>query len=266
LDRTLFVIRRIIMPQKIKGNIGEAGRILILDESDLSAIEINEVIGASGGFDIEVPVSGTKMVIARNNNGETIGYGAVSSVFEPNPEVPIARTYYVGANTDDGEVGADYGFTSTKTSGWMGLISNYHLSLFFRFPNVTIPKDSVIQEAYLNIKSSRYKTTGPLHVDIYGNNTGNAVAPTSTTQYSNMARTAAVTWYNVPVFSKDIWYLTPDIVSQVQQIVNRPDWVSGNAMLFTIQYRAGNTGYREVYLKDSGIAQQLKITYMGIPE
>jgi hypothetical protein len=256
------------MPQKIKGNIGEAGRILILDESDLSAIEINEVIGASGGFDIEVPVSGTKMVIARNNNGETIGYGAVSSVFEPNPEVPIARTYYVGANTDDGEL-ENTTFSNNGAEAYMGMIStSYHMRVFFRFPNVTVPKDASIQEAYLYIKASSTRTGVPLHLNIFGNNIGNAVAPTNYTQYANLARTTAVAWNNVPAFTANVWYPSSSIIAPVQQIVNRPDWASGNAMLFTIQEPVGAAGgiFREIWQRPSGIAQQLKITYMGIPE
>lgn len=255
------------MPQKIKGNIGEAGRILILDESDLSTIEINEVIGASGDFDIEVPVSGTKMVIARNNNGETIGYGAVSSVFEPVLEVPMDVTSYVTANADDG-FWRSSAFYAASTNLYYG---NYPTNLFchgfWNFSNVAIPQGATINSAYVRLRAQSPSGASVPTVIIYSLASDNAVSPTNLAEALAMNLQNGVLWNTVPTPSSGTWYNTMDISTQVQAVINRPGWVSGNKLLIALKHNSGVSGaYRNVYTRDGGVSTELHVNYMGIPE
>ena len=76
------------MPYKISGTKSETSRILILKESDWS-IESNTIVSGSGVYEIDELESGNKIVVSRTNDGEMIGFGAVSSVYyePPGPKI-----------------------------------------------------------------------------------------------------------------------------------------------------------------------------------
>lgn len=253
------------MPQKIKGNIGEAGRVLIFDESDFSTIEVNEVVGAGGAFDIEVPVSGTKLVLARNTSGETIGYGSVSSVYEPILEVPMDATFYVAAGPDDGfwRPGAMYAASTLAYFGNYtgGLLCN----TFWNFNNVTIPQGTTINSAYVRMRAGAGQSIS-VTCNIYAQAADNAVSPTTPEEGDAMNLHSGVWWNPIPTFASGTWYNTRDITGMIQNTINRPGWVSGNKLLVACKYQTGSSGgYRTVSTIEAGYATELHINYQGIP-
>ena len=66
------------MPYKISGIKSETARIIIFKESDWS-IESNTIISGSGSYEIDSLVSGTKLCLARTENGWVEGFGNVSA-------------------------------------------------------------------------------------------------------------------------------------------------------------------------------------------
>jgi len=68
------------MPYKISGTKSETARIIILKESDWN-IESETVVSGSGAYEISELASGNKTVVARSNEGETLGYGDVTPTY-----------------------------------------------------------------------------------------------------------------------------------------------------------------------------------------
>lgn len=107
----------------------------------------------------------------------------------------------------------------------------------FRFPNVTLPPGAQIAQAYLE-----FTVDGPytdeLTVAFYGQASGNAQPFSFSSRPENRPLTqASVTWH-IP--ASDRWELgqtraSPDLTAIVQEILNRPDWVSGNALAVIVK-------------------------------
>jgi hypothetical protein len=71
----------------ISGVVESEARILVFEESDWSIVS-NTVINGGGAYNIGSLVSGTKMVVARDNAGEIVGYGSVTPALfiPPSPQ------------------------------------------------------------------------------------------------------------------------------------------------------------------------------------
>jgi type IV pilus assembly protein PilY1 len=58
-----------------------------------------------------------------------------------------------------------------------------------------------------------------------------------------------VTWNNLPAWTKDNAYQTPDLKTIVQEIVDRPGWQSGNRMVIFLY---GASGLRRPWSYEGG--------------
>lgn len=114
----------------------------------------------------------------------------------------------------------------------------------FRFPNVTLPQGAQIAEAYLE-----FTVDGPYSDDLtiafYGENRGNAQPFSSFSRPENRLLTQASAVWHIP--ASDHWELgqirtSPDLTAIVQEIVNRPDWASGNALAIIVKNAGTATG------------------------
>ncbi|MEO0469992.1 MAG: CotH kinase family protein [Bacteroidota bacterium] len=110
----------------------------------------------------------------------------------------------------------------------------------FRFPNLAIEPGQTISNAYLQFQSVDIDTAAA-NLSIYAHATGNAPV------FSNLAALNDISGRtptaNVLAWQADPWdeafrsgdkQKTPDLSPILQEIVNRNDWVSGNAMAFII--------------------------------
>lgn len=108
----------------------------------------------------------------------------------------------------------------------------------FRFPNVTIPKDALIEEAYLE-----FTVDGPydnnILSEIYGELSPNPQPfgpPPS--RPADRSRTFSFLTWSVP--STDPWQLsqtrrTPDLTPVLQEIIDQGNWQPGNAVAFIVE-------------------------------
>ncbi len=108
-----------------------------------------------------------------------------------------------------------------------------------RFPNLAVRQGERIVRAWIQFKTDE-ATSDATALQIYGQNVDNAPAFT-TTSFNVSSRTltpASVSWAPPP------WLIvgevgpnqrTPDITPIIQQIVNRPGWSSGNALVVVIK-------------------------------
>jgi len=134
------------------------------------------------------------------------------------------------SGSDDGYDGDGCGFEASQQILY---ICEYYPNqrTFIRFPNVTIPQGASITSAILRFQSHQTFTQTTVNVDIYGNDVDDAVAPTDSTEFDNLVLTSnKIDWNNLPGWTMDHYYNSPDITDVVQEIVNRSGWSSGNAL------------------------------------
>jgi len=121
----------------------------------------------------------------------------------------------------------------------------------FRFANVSIPKDAIITHAYLRVQA---------YLDGSGSSSFNIAgeAYDSTTSYNlnpyigQRAITSAQIAWSVPsAWAEDEVYDSPDIKTVVQEIVNRGEWTSGNAMGIQLRNTAASGGEQYIYSLES---------------
>lgn len=135
-----------------------------------------------------------------------------------------------------------------------------------RFVGVNIPQGATITSAVLQLYATGLTGTVPQLLIDAENVDSAAALPASggRTTVTNKARTTAnVLW--TPTWTLSTWRDSPDIKTVIQAIVNRPGWVSGNAlMVFIRDNQAGNvTGQLrfQCFEGDPSLAPVLKVTW-----
>lgn len=130
-----------------------------------------------------------------------------------------------------------------------------------RWQNVTIPKGSTITNAVVTlVTAAAHEETG-CNVLIRGQAIANPVTFTTVlADFTARAKTtASVAWTNIETWPEaDSSHQTPELKTIIQEIINRTDWVSGNAMvLFFEDNVSDNSGRRDFRAWDSSVGQEL---------
>lgn len=136
-----------------------------------------------------------------------------------------------------------------------------------RFNNIAAAQNSIVDEAVIEFTVDTAdlgvpNTGGSVTLSIQAENSNNAAAYDGNTLFAISSRT----YYSTQVlWQPEVWTAsspfvrTVDISPIVQQVFNRPDWVSGNSMAFQIKLVSG-TGVRIANaFETSGKAPKLKI-------
>ncbi len=175
--------------------------------------------------------------------------------FLPSPESSVESTshscvgidceFRVESSTDDAglvvpfpTVGSCF-YSTSFNEIWLGECPDGEAIISgFRFPNVTIPKDALIEEAYLE-----FTVDGPydnnIRSEIYGELSPNPEPfgqPPS--RPADRSRTFSFLTWLVP--STDPWQLsqtrrTPDLTPVLQEIIDQGNWQPGNAVAFIVE-------------------------------
>jgi len=158
----------------------------------------------------------------------------------------------VTANSDDAE---EVTGTVKLTSSDLELVTDGPKvqTVGMRFPGVAIPKNAVISNAYVQFQVDEATTTA-VSLQIKGQASDNALTfTTATNDISSRPRTSAfVTWGPVgwPTLGvAGVDQRTPNLASVVQQIVDRSNWSSGNALAIII----------------TGTGKRVAVAHDGIP-
>ena len=180
-------------------------------------------------------------------------------------EVTEDATYYPGVIDDVGRsdnnnvyTGTGYMHLTTGSRGWARWI-------------MTIPQGATINSAYMDFWMKGNQSTQPSNNIIWARDHGNSARPTLTThlRYADpvspggggwLLTTANVSWNPHP---NGDWIVvtTPNVSTVVQEIVNRGDWSSGNAICFAFLNYGGND-YRQFYSDDNC---ELRVNYTYTP-
>lgn len=157
----------------------------------------------------------------------------------------------VAASADDAQQvgttctinGTTIGASLDATTDWAGM----------RWDNVTVPNGATIHTAYLACVPSGTGEDEPL-VTIYAEDADDPAQFTTTaSDISNRSRTSGVSWSDANLGVSGATYaISADIASQIQTVVNRAGWASGNAMVVIVQGGATSTRDLTIEAQDLG--------------
>ena len=126
-----------------------------------------------------------------------------------------------------------------------------------RFQSVNIAQGVTIQSAFLDF-TTRNRNTSRANATIQGLNIANVSTFTSTRRNlsSQPTTNAIVAWDGIPGTARNKLFSSPDVATIVQEIVNRSDWQSGNAMGLVIKT---SQGFRLPHSRNSSSTRQPKL-------
>ena len=158
-------------------------------------------------------------------------------------------------------------FNNTNAWVYLGYISDgteddhseQHTNCFFRFPSITIPQGSTIYHAFIRLRVGVQLWDGSFNV--YFNNIDDAVAPTDIASGSALVRTINHATLHTSIqevypYSHYTIRQTGELAAAVQEVIDRPGWVSGNAMialvasLFTRYYSTAETVNGSIFVPE----------------
>ena len=113
---------------------------------------------------------------------------------------------------------------------------------FFRVPNVDIPPGANIISAKLTCKAYNAQAGTAIALNIYMNDHDDAVAPTSFAELAALDTTGFYVWDGEGAWIENTTYDSPDFKLAVQEVVDRPGWASGNAMMVLVKDDGSDNG------------------------
>jgi secreted PhoX family phosphatase len=192
--------------------------------------------------------------------------------------VPVTASFPVLSSNDDAEQDATNG-TMDLTSSDLELTADGSSNQIIatRFDAVSIPAGSTILDAYVQFAVDEVNTNAQVDVMIAFEDAADAAGISSVANdLGSRNYTDSVLWTSIPAWAAvndaGSAQRTPNLSSLVQQIVNKQNWVSGNAMLMGMIDPAlmgivgytGNTSKRVARSQDNGanLPPQLVVTYI----
>lgn len=100
-----------------------------------------------------------------------------------------------------------------------------------RFTGVEIHKDSTIIEAHLTLTARVSDSLGVVRTYFKAEQVANAASITDEADWHSRNLTVNMQpWWNIPAWSYDAEYQSPDLSLIIQELVDLSDWVHGNAI------------------------------------
>ena len=162
-----------------------------------------------------------------------------------------------GLNQDDNK---SYTKTSTLWLGNAGGVSYTAL----RFSGVNLPKGVKVTSASLQVNSSQSQWISTAF-SIAAEATGNSLPFSNNSKISSRSLTSAQASHNDNVnWNANTWYTLDDITSVIQEVVNRSDWQSGNALSLIMKGTGSAWGRKFIYNYKSNVSPKLTIAYESI--
>ncbi len=155
----------------------------------------------------------------------------------------------------------DYGGNDLEIS-WNGSARG-HQHIGLRFRNVNIPKNTQIDNAYIQFKTSSTQQTGSVQLLTKGIASDNPPQWNGNFAVSGANKTTAQSiwtppnWNDVGVAGADE---RVDVTAIVQEIINRSGWSANNAMAFAVSWIQGS-GIRTAEKGNTGTGPQLHIQW-----
>lgn len=150
---------------------------------------------------------------------------------------------------------ARYSSNSTYQNGTqvtLGQFSGVVNNLVARFTSVTIPKGAVISAATLSVYVAGTTSTPILLIGKVGDE-ADAAMPTTYAACVAAAKTTGTAYSKT--WASSSGYQTADLTAEVQALVNRSDWASGNAMVaYLLDNGSASAKYATIDMYDANAA------------
>ena len=227
-------------------------------------VDTNGADGWSVAWNTATVANGARTLTARasDGSGNTTTSGTVGVTVD-NGTVSVTKSFPVAIGNDDGDEIPDG--TVRRTNGDFEL-GHEQLGLATtaaaRYAGVTIPSGAIIEHAHLQFtvdESNRAAASFVLTAEA----SDNAAAFTSGAfNMSGRPRTAASVSWAPPVWLTEgaagVDQQTPELNAMLQEVVNRPGWASGNALVIL----ASGDGRRTAESFEGGAAPVLHVKYV----
>jgi len=166
-------------------------------------------------------------------------------------------TYQVGQSSDDAVSSASGSFLNVNATFFSSSGGTYVTG--FRFTGVAVPQGATVDSAYLKVTGTNDADSATLYLK--GEAADNPVTFAAGVRPDQRTKTSAVSaQWSIPGSSTGV-LTSPDVASVVQEIVNRPGWSSGNALvLLSDTVSSGGCSVVD-YNTTPASAAQLEITY-----
>lgn len=217
---------------------------------------------SSGPKKIEIVQDALKQILGSTNNvnvglsrftvpGGPILY-PVTDIDKPaNPLISSS----VSANADDAEEATNGVVTIDSTDLDILEESGHAKWVAVRFPNMNIPQGVKIEAAKISF-TARGNSSGYLNVRLRGESADNAAQFNSTPlNISSRSKTSAFVDWSPVSFTDGAKYSSPDISSIVEEIVKRPNWCGGNALVIMMSRQDAGALSRVVQSYEGAVAQ-----------
>ena len=234
---------------------GGQGGPVIFPIKDLDG-NVNDVVGDIGQNTVTEIVN-TAFIQSNTDDGEEVTTTNNVSLTDPTLDafdfggtasiVGGTQTFTIQNGNDDGteHVGSLCPFLPSPTMliNFADAFIHPCRMLGLRFAGVTVPQGSTIKDAFIDLRSAQ-SNSDTTEVFIVGQNIGNA-SPLASFGNDISSREPTpdavnVEWDFPPFTSNNQKKTSPNIKTIVQEIVNRADWSTGNAMFFRLQHENGS--------------------------
>ncbi len=147
-------------------------------------------------------------------------------------------------------------FQGTAYRVQFGRSTSYVYEAFVRFPGVDIPPGASIASAVWRRQAGYTLTTTGAAAVIHCATQDNASAPTTTAEFTALGLTSGTAWNDIPAETTDQWYDSPDFAGDIQDVIDRAGWGSGNAVLVVLKNATpeGTYANRSGWAYDQGAA------------
>jgi len=176
-------------------------------------------------------------------------------------------TFDMIANADDGGgVDDGSGWNNTGVSLNFGNVSGSGYWNYFRYQNITIPAGSTILSAKLNFYAHTTKTGTTCNVNIYFEDEETTTVPTSGADMISRSLGTPVAWSGIGSWTWPTRYDSPDLTEELQAIIDKVGWASGNAITIHIKDNGSTSNaYRNTSTRNASTANaaDLIIQYMA---
>jgi hypothetical protein len=203
--------------------------------------------------------AGTYILVLTANDTDLSGSDSVTVTVDP--AGTVSRSFAIASGFDDAEQLLPNGSGKLSSSdldlGFDGTTAN---TAGLRFVGVDVPHGATILSASLQFRADETDSAAAV-LAIAAEAIGDAPPFSSSSgDISNRTVGTQQVGWAVPAWSKGVAgpdQASPDIAAVIQEVVNRADWATNNALALVIT----GTGYRKADSIEGGYATQLEIKY-----
>lgn len=141
-------------------------------------------------------------------------------------------SYSVLAGADDGYCQLSGGsLIDSLTTAYFGEQFSTAYRQYWRFDNVTIPAGVNIDSAVVRLTASGTSSGTTCNAIVYFEDEDDPPAPSVVADVQGASLTTGVSWNSIGAWSNGVTYDTPDISDDLQTVIDRGGWASGQAVI-----------------------------------